>query len=127
QKRYSEDHEWIDTTNSESARFGITNFAAKALGDVVYVELPTVGSEVSKGDTIAAVESVKSASDIMTPASGTILEVNEELDNNPALINSGAEGEGWIASIKTSSTAEWEDLMDAEAYRKYTEELDSHD
>ncbi|EMC97801.1 hypothetical protein BAUCODRAFT_120730 [Baudoinia panamericana UAMH 10762] len=124
EKRYTEDHEWIDTSNPELASIGISTYAAKALGDVVYVELPTVGTEVNKGDAIGAVESVKSASDIMTPVSGTIQEVNHVLEEKPGMINKSPEADGWLAKIKVSDAAEMDGLMDAESYRKFTEDVD---
>lgn len=101
---------------------GITNYAANALGDVVFVELPTVDLEVSAGDSIGAVESVKSASDIMTPVSGTIVEANNVLEDKPSTINKGPEGEGWLAKIKVKDPKEMEELMDADGYKKFTEE-----
>lgn len=101
---------------------GISTYASKALGDVVYVELPTPDLEVSKGDSIGAVESVKSASDIMTPVSGKILEANTVLDEKPGTINKGPEAEGWIARIEVSNTKEMEGLMDAKGYGEFTEE-----
>ena len=91
---------------------------------MVYVELPSEGIEVSKGDAIGAVESVKSASDIMTPVGGTILEINSALEEKPGTINKSPEGDGWLAKIKVSSTQELEALMDAEGYRKFTEDSD---
>lgn len=106
------------------ASIGISTYAAKALGDVVYVELPTVGTEVGKGEAIGAVESVKSASDIMTPVSGTIQEVNSVLEEKPGTINKSPEGDGWLAKIKVSGNQEFDGLMDAEAYRQFTEEAD---
>ncbi|KAK1812430.1 glycine cleavage system H-protein subunit [Friedmanniomyces endolithicus] len=124
EKKYTEDHEWIDISSPESASIGISTYAAKALGDVVYVELPTVDTEVNKGDAIGAVESVKSASDIMTPVGGTIIEVNSELEEKPGTINKSPEGDGWLAKIKVTDTAELEGLMDAEAYRAFTEEVE---
>ncbi|KAI7343733.1 hypothetical protein KC354_g15514 [Hortaea werneckii] len=143
EKRYTEDHEWIDTSNPEAGRaflkhqnhrtyiantsttkatIGISTYAAKALGDVVYVELPQIDMEVNKGDAIGAVESVKSASDIMTPVSGVITEVNSSLEEKPSKINSSPEGDGWLAKVKMTSQDEVQGLMDAEAYRKFTEE-----
>lgn len=89
---------------------------------MVYVELPTKGTEVNKGDAIGAVESVKSASDIMTPVSGMILAVNSVLEDKPGTINSSPEGDGWLAKIKISSEQELDALMDAEGYRKFTED-----
>ncbi|KAH9839657.1 hypothetical protein Tdes44962_MAKER08000 [Teratosphaeria destructans] len=125
QKKYTEDHEWIDTSSPESASIGISTYAAKALGDVVYVELPTVGLEVSKGDAIGAVESVKSASDIMTPVSGVVTEVNSLLEDKPGTINSSPEADGWIAKVKVTDKGEWEGLMDGQAYKAFTEEVEN--
>ncbi|KAK4553893.1 glycine cleavage system H-protein subunit [Recurvomyces mirabilis] len=123
QKKYTEDHEWIETSNPENAAIGISTYAAKALGDVVYVELPTVGTTVSKGDAIGAVESVKSASDIMTPVGGEILEVNNLLEEKPGTINQSPEEGGWLARIKVSDVAELEGLMGEEGYKSFTEEV----
>lgn len=110
-----------------TASIGISEYAAKALGDVVYVELPTVDTEVKKGDAIGAVESVKSASDIMTPVSGTITEVNNVLEDKPGTINGSPEADGWLAKISVSDKSELDGLMDAEAYRVFTEEAgDDH-
>lgn len=110
---------------------GITTYAASALGDVVFIELPEVGQEVSAGDTIGAVESVKSASDILTPLSGKIVAANETLESKPGIINQAPEAEGWIARIeigkggKGGDAAEEEEfrLMDGEGYRRFTEEM----
>lgn len=101
---------------------GITKYAAHALGDVVFVELPAVDLEVSKGEGMGAVESVKSASDIMTPVTGTVVEVNETLESKPANINKDPEGEAWFARIKVLDVKEVEGLMDETEYAKYTEE-----
>ena len=140
-KKYTEDHEWIEldeggkigapdtqphsndtNANTETGTIGITNYASKALGDVVYVELPELGLEVSKGDTIGAVESVKSASDIMTPVSGTIKEANAVLEEKPGVINKGPEAEGWLAKIEVTDAAELEGLMTAEEYEAFEKE-----
>ncbi|KAK5009427.1 glycine cleavage system H-protein subunit, partial [Cryomyces antarcticus] len=104
---------------------GISKYAANALGDVVFVELPTPDLEVNAGDSIGAVESVKSASDIMTPVSGTIIEGNGVLEEKPGTINQGPEGEGWIAKIRVKDPKEVEALMDVEAYDKFTQEAES--
>ena len=114
--------------NSSSGTIGITTYAASALGDVVFIELPEVGQEVSAGDTIGAVESVKSASDILTPLSGKVIAANEALEGKPSIINKAPEGEGWIARIELKigeeeGEGEKENLMDAEEYRKFTEEV----
>lgn len=101
---------------------GVSVYAAKNLGDVVYVELPVPDLEVNRGDSIGAVESVKSASDIMTPVSGKIIEINDMLEEKPATINKGPEDEGWIAKLEVKDQAELEGLMSLEEYRKHTEE-----
>lgn len=101
---------------------GITTYASKALGDVVYVELPTPDTPVTAGDVIGAVESVKSASDILTPVSGTIIEANGVLEERPGTINKGPEGEGWIARIEVEDKGEVESLMGKEEYVKFTED-----
>ncbi|MCJ1228100.1 glycine cleavage system H-protein subunit [Toensbergia leucococca] len=123
EKKFTQDHEWIELSpDGKTGTIGISTYAAKALGDVVFVELPTLELEVSAGDSIGAVESVKSASDIMTPVSGTVIEANGVLEAKPGTINQGPEGEGWIAKISISDAEEMEGLMDAEGYRKFTEE-----
>ncbi|KAL6721683.1 glycine cleavage system H-protein subunit [Lecanora helva] len=101
---------------------GVSVYAAKNLGDVVFVELPTVDLVVSAGDSIGAVESVKSASDIMTPVSGKIIEANDALQEKPAIINKGPESEGWIARIELKDTKETEELMNDIEYGQFTAE-----
>lgn len=105
---------------------GISCYAAKALGDVVYVELPEIDLEVGFDDAIGAVESTKSASDIMTPVTGKVVEANNQLENEPSLLNKDPEGKGWIARIECKHPEELEKLMDAERYRQHTEEEGSH-
>ena len=122
-KKYTQDHEWIElSSDNKTGTIGISTYAANALGDVVFVELPTVSLEVSRNDTIGSVESVKSASDIMTPVSGTITEANAVLEEKPSTINKSPEGEGWIAKIEVRDVKEIEGLMDEVAYKKFTEE-----
>ena len=116
-----QDHEWI-TMEGDVGTIGITNHAQEQLGDVVYVDLPEVGDTVEKDDTMGAVESVKAASDIYSPVSGEVLEVNESLNDEPALVNTGAESDGWMAKVKLSDPAELDSLMDADAYAKFCEE-----
>ena len=101
---------------------GVSVYAAKNLGDVVFVELPTLEMEVGAGDSIGAVESVKSASDIMTPVSGKIVEANDVLQEKPGTINKGPETEGWIAKIEVKDPGELKDLMDEVAYGQFTAE-----
>jgi glycine cleavage system H protein len=110
-----------DTRSHISGTLGISEYAAKALGDVVYIELPQMDIEVSAGDAIGAVESVKSASDILTPISGTVAEVNSELEDKPANINKDPEGGAWIARITISGEPEGK-MMSKEEYTAFTEE-----
>ena len=112
----------INGLTTATGKIGVSEYAAKALGDVVYVELPTVDLEVSAGDSIGSVESVKSASDIMTPVSGQIIETNDILNEKPATINKEPESGGWIAKIQVTDPAETEELMDAEKYKEFTAE-----
>jgi len=122
-KKYTEDHEWIELdAGSTIGTIGITEYAAKALGDVVYVELPELGLDVSKGDTIGAVESVKSASDILTPVSGKITDHNKVLEEKPGTINKSPEAEGWLAKIEVSDAKELDSLMSKEDYDNYEKE-----
>ena len=102
---------------------GITDYAQQQLGDVVYVELPAVGSKVVKMTEIAVVESVKAASDIYAPVSGEVIAVNETLTDQPNVVNADPTGEGWFFQIQLSDPAELDDLMDEDAYRTYVEEL----
>ncbi|THX29626.1 glycine cleavage system H protein [Aureobasidium pullulans] len=122
-KKYTQDHEWIELSpDNKTGTIGISTYAANALGDVVFVELPTTDLEVSANDTIGSVESVKSASDIMTPVAGVIVEANAVLEEKPGTINKSPEGDGWIAKIEVRDVKEVEGLMDAEAYKAFTEE-----
>ncbi|MTI09970.1 MULTISPECIES: glycine cleavage system protein GcvH [Curvivirga] len=119
--RYSEDHEWVSVDNGV-ATIGITDFAQKALGDVVFVELPETGDTVSQGGETGVVESVKAASEIYAPVSGEVVEINEELEANPGLVNEDAEGDAWFFKIKLSAESELEELMSADDYKNFTEE-----
>lgn len=116
--RYLDSHEWIDA-GSEPATVGISDHAQEELTDLVYVELPDLGREVSAGEPVAVVESVKSASDIYAPVAGTIEAVNEALSEDPALGNSDPYGQGWLFKIKVSDPAELDALLTAEAYREH--------
>ncbi|NVJ49210.1 MAG: glycine cleavage system protein GcvH [Gammaproteobacteria bacterium] len=114
--KYASSHEWARLEEDGSVVVGITDHAQALLGDVVYVELPEVEAEVSAGDEVAVVESVKAASDIYAPISGTVLEVNENLEDSPEMVNSDSYGDGWMFKIQPSDLAELEELLDAEAY-----------
>jgi glycine cleavage system H protein len=121
-KKYTEDHEWISLSpDGKTATLGISTYAAKALGDVVYIELPQKDVEVNAGDAIGAVESVKSASDILTPIAGTVTEVNSVLESKPSDVNRDPEGEGWIAKIAVSGEPEGK-MMSEEEYNTFTED-----
>jgi glycine cleavage system H protein len=120
--KYTESHEWVDADENGNARIGITDHAQEALGDLVFVELPTVGDEISQGDPCAVVESVKAASDIYTPVSGRVIAINEELDADPAIINSDPYGDGWLFEVELFDTEELEGLKDAEGYEESLEE-----
>lgn len=111
--------------NNATGTIGVSAYAAKALGDVVYVELPSIDLEVNAGESIGAVESVKSASDIMTPVAGKIVEANNVLEDKPGTINQSPEADGWLAKIEVADAAEVDALMDADAYKAFTEEADS--
>ena len=114
--KYVETHEWVREDEDGSVLVGITDFAQSALGDVVYVELPEVDSEVEMGDEVAVVESVKAASDIYAPLSGRITEVNESLEGNPELVNADPYREGWFFRLKLRDVEELSSLMDSESY-----------
>ncbi len=118
--KYTKDHEWIKVDGA-IATIGITEHAQEQLGDVVFVELPAVGKTVKQGGEAAVVESVKAASDVFAPVSGEVTEINKELEGDPALVNRGAEGEGWFFKVKLKDQSEIEGLMDKAAYDKFVE------
>ena len=115
--KYSEDHEWI-SVDDDIGTVGITNHAQSQLGDIVFVELPEVGSTLEAGDEAGVVESVKAASDLFTPVSGKIVKVNEALDVEPSLANSDPTGDGWFFKIKLSDADELNSLMDEASYNE---------
>ena len=120
--KYSEDHEWVDAKEDDLVVIGITDFAQEQLGDLVYVELPEVGDECTKGENISVIESVKAASDLVAPVSGSIIEVNSRLEDEPEIVTEDSMGEGWFIKVKLSEPAELDDLMDEEAYNAFIEE-----
>ena len=115
-RKYTEDHEWI-SLDGDVATVGITDHAQEQLGDIVFVELPEVGKQLSKGDEAAVVESVKAASEIYAPLDGEVIEVNEALSDAPGDVNSDAFGSGWFFKMKLSDVAAVEQLMDETAYQ----------
>ena len=113
--RYTAEHEWV-RTEGDVVRIGITSFAQEALGDVVYVSLPTVGDTVTAGDTCGEVESTKSVSDLYAPVSGEVTSVNPALDATPELVNSDPYGEGWMYELRPADAADVEALLDVDGY-----------
>ena len=121
-KRYTKDHEWL-VLDGDIATVGITDHAQEQLGDVVHIELPDLDREVAANEACAVVESVKAASDIYAPLAGTIVEINETIVEDPAIVNSDAEGEGWFFRLELDDTDSFEELMDEEAYEEFLETL----
>lgn len=113
---YTNDHEWINIEDHEAATVGITHHAQDALGDVVFVDLPSVGRSLKKGEVAGVVESVKAAADLFMPVSGEVLAVNEALRTDPALANTDPLGNGWFFKVRVADMGEFEQLMDAPAY-----------
>jgi len=118
-RRYLESHEW--TTTDGNVRVGITDFAQDELGDVVFVELPAEGDEVTKDSEFGVVESIKAVSDLVSPVSGTVAGVNEELFDAPELLNQDPYGDGWMIEVEPSDEGEFDDLLTADEYREQTE------
>lgn len=119
---YTDEHEWIDVED-ETATVGITDYAQEQLGDIVFVELPAVGTELDKGGDAAVVESVKAASDVYAPISGEVTEVNGALEDDPALVNSSPEEEGWFFRLSISDSSELKGLMDENGYKAFVDSL----
>ncbi len=118
--KYSKDHEWLRTEGDE-AFVGITDFAQGELGDIVFVEVETIDETLEKDETFGTVEAVKTVSDLLLPVGGTVLELNEKLEDEPELINKDPYGEGWIVKIKMTNPDEADDLLDAAAYKALIE------
>ncbi len=118
---YTAEHEWVRRGGNDAARVGITDFAQSALGDVVFVQLPDVGTELTAGESFGEVESTKSVSDLYAPVSGTVSAVNSDLEGSPQLVNSDPYGAGWLVDVRVSDAADLDSaissLLDAEAYR----------
>jgi glycine cleavage system H protein len=115
--KYTKDHEWV-LINGNVATVGITDFAQHELGDIVFIEIETVGEELGHGEVFGTVEAVKTVSDLFMPVSGTVLEKNEELDTKADLVNTDPYGQGWMVRVELSDASEVNDLLDAEAYSK---------
>jgi len=121
--KYTEEHEWVRKEGSVGV-CGITDYAQEMLTDIVYVELPEVDIEIGQGEQVAVVESVKAVSDVYAPLSGTIVEINEELEDSPEVVNDDPYGDGWIFKIEIADDDELEELMDAEEYAAFIESME---
>jgi glycine cleavage system H protein len=121
--RYSEEHEWA-TVDENVATIGITDYAQEQLGDIVYIELPETGTQVTKGDKFGVVESVKAVSDLYSPVTGTVVTVNTGLPNTPETVNEEPYGDGWMIRVEMSNPEELDDLMTAAEYEKFIEEAE---
>ena len=123
---YTKEHEWVEVLEGgDRVRVGITDFAQDALGDVVYVDTPELGTEVRAGQPFGEVESTKSVSDVYAPVTGTVVERNDQLGDVPQLVNESPYGEGWMVVIQLTDPSELGQLLDADAYRAFTQEADA--
>ncbi len=118
--KYTNQHEWV-SVERDKALIGITDYAQQQLGDVVFVELPEIGTEISKGEAFGVVESVKAASDIYAPVSGEVIEINETLEEHPEVLNQSPYEKGWIIKIRIYDISELEELMGSEAYQEFVQ------
>lgn len=121
--KYTEDHEWVREEDGVHV-VGITDYAQEQLGEIVFVELPTAEATVTRGAEAAVVESVKAASEVKSPLSGTVVEANDKLADSPELVNDQPEGEGWFYKMRADDPKQLDDLMDADAYQKFVQSLD---
>ncbi|MCF3943230.1 glycine cleavage system protein GcvH [Oceanobacillus alkalisoli] len=120
--RYTKEHEWIKKEDGNKVRIGITDFAQDELGDIVFVELPEAGDTVEADDSFGSVESVKTVSELYAPVNGTIVEINEELEDSPELVNESPYEEAWMLVVELDDEGEWENLLTAEEYKAIIEE-----
>ena len=121
--KFTEDHEWIRLEEDGTATIGITDYAQEQLGDVVYVELPKVDRELGRDDEAAVLESVKAAGEVKMPLTGTVLSVNDNLEDEPEMVNADPQGDGWFMTISINNPEEVEELMDENAYNEFLTEL----
>ena len=117
--KFTEDHEWIVMETDDTGVVGITDYAQEQLGDIVFIELPEIGTEINKGDDVAVIESVKAASELKAPLSGEVFEINQELSDIPETVNNDPMGKGWLIKIKITDPSELSNLMDEEAYQAF--------
>ena len=123
--RYARSHEWV-RREGDTIVIGISDYAQSQLGDIVYVELPAIGEEFAAGEAIGVVESVKATSDLYAPMSGQVIEVNEALQDDPAVVNRDPYGQGWMVRLRVAEPSQWDGLLDAAAYAKRIEEEGGH-
>ena len=116
--KFTEDHEWIRVLEDSSAEFGITDFAQSELGDIVYVEVDTIGETLEQGEVFGTIEAVKAVSDLYCPISGEVTDINEALEDAPETVNKDPYGEGWMIKLKISDSSQLDDLLDAAAYKE---------
>ncbi|MEI7597101.1 MAG: glycine cleavage system protein GcvH [Bacteroidota bacterium] len=116
--KYTKDHEWLKVTNGNEALVGITEFASHELGDIVYIEVDTVGETIEKEEAFGTIEAVKTVSDMFMPVSGEVLEVNPQLESNPELVNKDSYGEGWMVKIKITDLSQLDELLSAAEYKE---------
>jgi glycine cleavage system H protein len=116
--KYSKEHEWV-AAEETAATIGITDHAQEQLGEIVYIELPSIGEKISKDDPFGVIESVKAVSDIYAPVSGTVVEVNEDLAESPEAVNEDPYGDGWLIKVRVSDPSDLDDLMDHEEYEEF--------
>jgi glycine cleavage system H protein len=124
---YRETHEWVRNEGDGTVTVGITDYAQDSLGDIVYVELPELGDELDLGQEAGVVESVKAASDVFAPLTGTVIAINEALEDTPEIINASPYGDGWFYRLRLADPAELDDLLDAQAYLEVVEEEQDHE
>ncbi len=122
--RYTQDHEWVRVVSENIVEVGITDFAQDQLGDIVFIELPEVDVSVDASDEIAVIESVKAAAELRSPVSGTVIEINEELEDQPELVNENPTEDGWFCKLEMSSPEELEDLLNEDEYSEYVASLE---
>ena len=115
--KYTKDHEWI-SIDGDIATIGVTNYAQEQLGDIVFIEIETVGEELPIGEVFGTIEAVKTVSDLFMPLSGEVIEFNEALEDTPELVNTDPYGDGWMVKIKMSNASEFNDLLDADSYKE---------
>lgn len=122
--RYSSDHEWARSEDGKSATIGITDYAQEQLGDIVFVELPAEGDSFDAGEEVAVIESVKAAAELKTPVSGTVVEINSDLEDSPETVNESPTEDGWFCRLELSDPSELDDLMSEEEYEEFTSNLE---